>query len=101
MKAAILCSNFLFRVSGYGVDINAVVNNRNKPELIRQYEQIRNKFLKTVPNIHPIVTCNEIEPIMTGWVSFKKYTWMEEVERDGIIYPKIAVKAGNKVEFEL
>ena len=101
MKLAILCSNFLFRVSGVGMDINAVMTNREKQSLIEQYKEVRDKFLLERKNFHPIATCKDIERIMSGWVSYRPYTWMEEEERDGILYPKIAVKSNKKQSLEL
>ena len=101
MKLAILCSNFLFRVSGVGMDINAVMTNREKQSLIEQYKEVRDKFLLERKNFHPIATCKDIEWIMSGWVSYRPYTWMEEEERDGILYPKIAVKSNKKQSLEL
>ena len=101
MKIAILCSNFLFRVSGIGMDINAVMTNREKQPLIKQYKEIRKHFLLERNNFHPIATCKEIESIMSGWISFRPYTWMEEEERDGVFYPKIAVKSNKKQTLQL
>lgn len=100
MKLGILCSNFFFRVSGVGMDSDQVMMNRNNPKLVEQYTSIRDHFVKEQKSDHPIIRCNEIEYVMSGWVSHKPYLWMKEEERDGVLYPKIAVN-GNKNKLEL
>ena len=100
MKLGILCSNFFFRVSGVGYDSDQVMKNREKPELFEQYTAIRDRFVKSQKNDHPIIRCKEIEYVMSGWISHKPYQWMKEEEHDGVLYPKIAVN-GNKNTLEL
>ena len=75
-----------------------IMENRKKPHLKQQFEQIRDAFVKTITNNHPLINCDEIEPVMKGWVSFKSYLWMEEKEVDGKHYPKIAVQSDKKQE---
>lgn len=101
MKLGILCSNFFFRVSGIGYDSSAVIENRKKMQLFSQYEQIQARYIKSLSNNHPIINCHQIEPIMTGWVSFRPYTWLGEEERNNIQYPRIAVKSGKKVVLDV
>ena len=101
MKMGILCSNFFFRVNGIGYDSNTVLEHRKDSRLFSQYDQIRNQYIESLSNRHPIVNCHHIEPIMSGWVSFKPYTWMKEEERDNIQYPRIAVKTGKRVVLDV
>lgn len=78
-----------------------VYTNMQKEDLKAQYESSRDSFMETIPNRHPIIECNEIEPAMRGWVSYHPYTWMKEEEIDGKLYPKIAVQSNKKVSLDV
>ena len=101
VKMAQLAANFFFRVSGVGVDSTVVLENQKRGDLQKQFSEIRDAYEKTLPNDHPIVNCEEIEPAMYGWVSFRKYTWMEEERKDNVLYPKIAVDSAKNVDLAL
>ena len=101
MKLGILCSNFFFRVSGIGYDSSTVMEYRKNSKLFSQYEQIRTQYIKSLTNSHPIANCHQIEPAMSGWVSFRPYRWLEEEERNNVQYPRIAVKSGKKVTLDV
>lgn len=83
------------------MDSRDVIANMEKEELKEQYKKIKEQFLSTLSNRHPIVECKEIEPAMRGWVSFQPYTWMKEEEKDGKLYPKVAVKSNKQVPLEV
>ena len=85
----------------YSVDSRVVFENMKNEELHEQFLHVKEEFLKTIPNHHPIVECHEIEPAMRGWVSYQPYTWMKEEERDGVFYPKVAVQSNKKVALDV
>lgn len=85
----------------YRVDSRVVFENMKNEELHEQFLHVKEEFLKTIPNHHPIVECHEIEPAMRGWVSYQPYTWMKEEERDGVFYPKVAVQSNKKVALDV
>ena len=64
------------------MDSDQVMMNRNNPKLVEQYTSIRDHFVKEQKSDHPIIRCNEIEYVMSGWVSHKPYLWMKKEERD-------------------
>lgn len=73
------------------VDSYTVRRNQRRPELRKQFETSREEFLKTVPNHHPIATCEEIDDAMRGWLVLRKYKWLNATVEDGIFYPRLAV----------
>ena len=83
------------------VDSTVILENQKRGDLQKQFSEIRDAYEKTLPNDHPIVNCEEIEPAMYGWVSFRKYTWMEEERKDNVLYPKIAVDSAKNVDLAL
>lgn len=83
------------------VDSRVVFENMKNEELHEQFLHVKEEFLKTIPNHHPVVECHEIEPAMRGWVSYQPYTWMKEEERDGVFYPKVAVQSNKKVALDV
>lgn len=78
------------------VDSYTVRKNQRRPELRKQFELSREEFLKTVPNHHPIATCEEIDNAMRGWLNLKRYKWLNATVEDGVFYPRIAVDAFAK-----
>ena len=78
------------------VDSYTVRKNQRRPELRKQFELSREEFLKTIPNHHPIATCEEIDNAMRGWLNLKKYKWLNATVEDGVFYPRIAVDAFAK-----
>ena len=70
--------------------------NQRRPELKEQFEESRANFLKTVPNPHPIATCEEIDDAMRGWLVLRKYKWLNATVEDGVFYPRVAVDAFSK-----
>lgn len=83
------------------VSSDTVVANREKVDLKSQYEKRKQELEQKLPNAHKIVKCEEIEEVMFNWLNLKAYSWMKKTEKNGVLYPKIAVEARVEPKLEV
>ena len=69
--------------------------NWSNQELMKQYANIIEEYVKTEEKVNPTTLCSMVEGAMHSWIGFSKYIWLKEREVDGKFYPKIAVKRGK------
>ena len=72
--------------------------NWKKDDLKNQYQEIIDEYAKIEEKINPTTLCNKVEGAMYSWIGFSRYIWLDERTIDGIYYPKVGVKKGNKNE---